>query len=392
MNKEIPFISPKDGESFEDYKLRVYTLKDSGELDITWVEMAKLFEQTFGIARCDTTWMRDSRKMLSNQDLPDINSVKEAILEYKKERYKVSDERTQNNALIRRMAREETIKEIALETAREMSSKKILSNYTPQITNINQEAILQISDWHYGIEIDNFWNKFNTEECVNRVSTLLYHTKKYLMANPVKKIHVVNLGDLIAGRIHSQIRLQSRYDVVTQTLHVAEMLAEFLTELSSIAPVEYYDCLDNHSRVEPNKAEHLDLESLARIIPWFLSYRLEGSNIKIHVNTINEDIITFNALDGKYAIGGVHGHKDRPGKVVDNLTMMTKIDFDLILTAHLHHFSCDEKNETVVVSNGSLMGTDSYAVDLRLSSTPSQNIIIVNDKTVVNDIHRVVLN
>ena len=392
MNKDIAFIAPKDNESFGEYKRRIYILKNSGELDITWDQIAKLFEQNFGISRSDTTWRRDSKKMLSQESPSDAESIKELLLEFRKERYKISDERTQNNALIRRMAREETIKEIALETAKEMSSKKILPKYTPQITNINQEAILQISDWHYGIEIDNFLNKFDPDECVKRVALLLEHSKQYFIKNPVKKIHVVNLGDLIAGRIHSQIRLQSRYDVITQTLHVAELLAEFLTELTSIAPVEYYDCLDNHSRVEPNKSEHLDLESLARIIPWFLRYRLENSNVNININPINEDIITFNVLDGKYAIGGVHGHKDRPGKVVDNLTMMTKIDFDLILTAHLHHFSCDEKNETIVVSNGSLMGTDSYAVDLRLSSIPSQNIIIVNDKTVVNDIHRVVLN
>jgi predicted phosphodiesterase len=71
---------------------------------------------------------------------------------------------------------------------------------------------------------------------------------------------------------------------------------------------------------------------------------------------------------------------------------MTKQNFDLILTAHLHHFNADEKNEIVIVSNGSLMGTDQYAKDLRLSSIPSQNLILVTDKSVVDYIHRVILN
>lgn len=393
LNKEFPFVTPQEGESFDDYKVRVYLLKQRGEIDLTWIQIAEMFKQTFGIAKHDTTWLRDSQRTLSAHNNLQVDNIEEIILTIKKERCKLADERAQNNAYIRRLSREETIKEIAIEAAKEMSSKKVLPTYdTLVFTNKNQEAIIQISDWHYGIEIDNFLNRFDPEECVKRVAMLLEHAKTYLNMKHVRKIHVVNLGDLIAGRIHSQIRLQSRYDVVTQTLHIAEILAEFLTELSSIAPVEYYDCLDNHSRIEPDKTQHLDLESLARIIPWFLRYRLENNNIHINVNSINEDIITFNVLDGKYVVGGVHGHKDRPQKVVDNLTMMTKIDFDLILTAHLHHFSCDEKNETVVVSNGSLMGTDSYAIDLRLSSTPSQNIIIVNDKTVIDDIHRVVLN
>ena len=102
--------------------------------------------------------------------------------------------------------------------------------------------------------------------------------------------------------------------------------------------------------------------------------------------------MTFKVLDGKYCVGGVHGHKDRPGKVVENLTLMTKIKFDLILSAHFHHFSADEKNETLVVSNGSLMGVDKYAMDLRLTSKPTQNIMLVDDKSVLADIHRVVLD
>ena len=51
------------------------------------------------------------------------------ILDFKKERVKISDERTQNNAYIRRLAREDTIIEIAKSTAKEMSSKKILDTY-----------------------------------------------------------------------------------------------------------------------------------------------------------------------------------------------------------------------------------------------------------------------
>ena len=71
---------------------------------------------------------------------------------------------------------------------------------------------------------------------------------------------------------------------------------------------------------------------------------------------------------------------------------MTHEHYDLVLTAHLHHFSADEQNETLVVSNGSLMGTDTYAANLRLSSKASQNLIIVTDDSVAEAIYRIVLN
>jgi predicted phosphodiesterase len=154
--------------------------------------------------------------------------------------------------------------------------------------------------------------------------------------------------------------------------------------------IEYYDCLDNHSRLEPIKSDSLDLESLTRIIPWFLKERLaiyEGINI--NSNTYDEDIIDFTVLG--YRVAGVHGHKDKSNKVVEGLTLLTKEHFDLILTAHYHHFSCDERNETLVVSNGSLMGTDNYAKNLRLCSKPSQNLIIVTNESVADYIKRIPL-
>ena len=71
---------------------------------------------------------------------------------------------------------------------------------------------------------------------------------------------------------------------------------------------------------------------------------------------------------------------------------MTKENFDLILTAHLHHWAGDETNRTIQISNGSLMGTDSYAKDLRLDAQPSQNIIIATRDSVCDYIRRVPLD
>lgn len=132
----------------------------------------------------------------------------------------------------------------------------------------------------------------------------------------------------------------------------------------------------------------MDLESLARIIPWYVKTRL-GDSIKIHENEFGEDIITFNCMG--YNIVGVHGHQDKPCQVVDSLTLMTHRHYDLVCTAHLHHFSADEKNETMVVSNGSILGTDTFAKNLRLSSRASQNLIIVSDESVCECIYRIIL-
>jgi hypothetical protein len=414
--KVIPMIETnielQNNETLEEYINRVLLLKALGRVQYTWETLSNIiFEQT-GIDKDESTWRKRAKVLLLNSsnikaqdpsvneessaasEQPTVDEMREVLFEYQKERYKMSDVNTQTRAYMRRIAREETIKEIALEAAKQVGSIKILKPYSPidYYTNSKNEAILQLSDWHYGIDVNNFWNVFNPEICVERVAALKNEVIHFCKMFGVRKLHVVNLSDLIAGRIHSTIRLESRCDVITQTIKVAEILAEFLTDISDEdIKIEYYDCLDNHSRLEPIKAESLDLESLVRIIPWYLKTRLEYQNVTIHENVFSDDIITFKVLDGKYTVGGVHGHKDKPGKVVDSLTLMTKINYDLILTAHYHHWSGDEKNETLVLSNGSLMGTDAYAKDLRLSSKPSQNITLVTEKSVMDYVHRIVL-
>ena len=47
----------------------------------------------------------------------------------------------------------------------------------------------------------------------------------------------------------------------------------------------YYDCDDNHSRVEPNKKESIALETLTRITHWYLVSRFENRpDVTIHNN------------------------------------------------------------------------------------------------------------
>lgn len=413
MNNKYGFLTPNPNETFDEFRQRAYRLKYAGDLRLNWYDIAEMFGELFGVFRDESVWRKEAKRLyiadIATQCDPDTNDSNGCVtnaphlntdteayrqyLEIRKERVKASDERIQTNAYIRQLAREETLKEIALEVAQEMSSKKLLNPPVamPRMKSEN-EGILQISDWHYGIMVNNHWNRFSPEICRARVSALLAETIDFCEKFNVSTLHLVNLSDLICGRIHLQLRIESRIDVVTQTIEVSEILAEFINTLTENGiRVEYYDCLDNHSRVEPDKKSSLDLESVARFIPWYLKARLtDNPLVNINDNEYDDDIVTFTTKG--YRIGGVHGHKDKPSRVVENLTLMMKENFDLILTAHLHHFSCDEQNEVTVVSNGSLMGTDDHSKDLRYTSKPSQNLILVSEKNVVDYIHRVVLD
>lgn len=399
-----------NAETDEEYEIRICSLKD--KYDLSWDEIAAIINAELGQnytesryrkmwkAYClgvkNTTGERKHRIRINseeaetidekNTDLPDYIQQK---LEIQKERVKVSDERVQVNAYIRSLAREENIKEIALKCAQEMNSKKILE--APKIIDSYGEnaAILQLSDIHYGLVVDNYWNKYDPDIAKNKISQLRDRVIKYCQFHDVSDLYVTELGDAIAGRIHEPIKYQSRFDVITQIMEISEIISEMLIDLAKYFNIHYYCCLDNHSRLEPNKKAALDLESLSRIIPWYLKERV-GDFVEINDNKYGEDIITFKCKG--FNIAGCHGDKDAPIKIVENLSLMTKENFDMVLTAHLHHFSADERNQTLVISNPSILSTDDYAKNLRLSSKSAQNLIIVSDENVMECLYRIVLN
>lgn len=385
----------KDNETEQEYKIRCFQEKNN--FGVTWQDLADILNCQLKKNYSPDAYRKQYtryKKTLEDLDQEDyVNDLNELLMEMKKERVKLSDERTQNNSYIRKLAREETLKEIALEYAKVMEKKPLL--YEPVILDDkytspdkNREAILLLSDWHYGIDVNNYINTYNPSICKSRVSELLEKVYNIIVKEKISKLHVVNLSDLICGRIHMGLRLQSRIDVITQTMDVAEILAEFLSYLSKITKIEYRDVLDNHSRLEPNKAESLELESLVRIIPWYLKERLKkDSNICFPDNYNDDDILAFQVCGNN--IAAVHGHKDKPTKVIDNMIVMTGRLNDLVLTAHLHHFSAEEEHECVRISNGSLMGTDDYAKDLRLTSKPSQTMIICTSKNVTECIYKI---
>ena len=318
-----------------------------------------------------------------------------------KERVKLKDERNQINSILRRITREETLKEMVHDSISLIDEKFKLNPPKPDVlyklnkNNVEEHrhAILQLSDVHYGAIIDNYWNKYNPEICKSRLEQLRDKVIVNCKKNMVSKLYIANLGDLISGRIHAQLRINSRMDVVTQTQQISELIAEFIADLSHYIPeIEYYDCLDNHSRIEPIKENSLSLESLARFTAWYLKERLkEFKNVKIvDTNKFAPDIINFEVLGHK--IIAVHGDKDKPTNVIQHLSLMTHDHYDLVLTSHRHHFSADEVNQTLLLSNGSVMGTDEYAEKLRLNAYPSQNLIIVSKENIMDTFYRIVLN
>ena len=360
---------------------------------LTWKDIQNIANSELNLNYSES-WYRKNIKLLtdvSSENSEEDNS-NDALRKVMMKRAELADLVASNSAYIRKLSREQTIKDIAHDYAQTMAKAKPLLQLKPCSNEYSgKEGILLISDWHYGLVCDNAWNKFDPIICKARVSKLLSETINLIEQHRIEKLTVLDLSDLIAGRIHTQIRIESRFDVITQTMDVAEILAEFLQELSIHCPIDFYSSLDNHSRLEPNKKESMDLESLTRIIPWYLIERMSlNGRINVCGNEFGEDIITCNVLG--HDIIAVHGDKDSPLNALEKLSLFTRKQYSMVCMAHRHHMFLEEQFESMVVSNGCLVGVDTHSHNMRLRSKPSQTFIVVTKNNVTHSINRIILD
>lgn len=328
---------------------------------------------------------------LTEDNTEDEDTIKH-IYELKKEKMQMADYRNEVNRMYRRMAREDSIKEIAHNAAYIIAKERPFDFHPPILPSVmaTKAGILCLSDWHYGAVIDSTYNKYDPAVCQHRLFRLVEQVHKRMKENECTELHVFNLGDLVSGIIHTQIRINNRVDVITQIMRVSELLANMLEAFAEVYKVHYYSTMDNHSRIMPEKKDSLDCESLCRITDWYVMERCHGLGITFHNNEFGDDIVTANVLGHK--IAAAHGDKDTPEKIIQNLTLLTRQPYDLVLTAHRHHFKSEELNDCMMIANGSVMGTDSYAESLRLSNKPSQTFIISTYENVVDTIYKINLD
>ncbi len=378
----------RQDETDIDYKKRIYLYRDL--YGLTWMDIATILNKEFNVNYTADKYRKESYKLL-DADSSEVIKADDKIFEFKKEQVKLNDQRLQINALTRLAAREETFKEIALEVANSISQNKVLDIPDKiQVENTSKKAILCLGDWHYGLDVDLFYNQYDTEIAVQRINTLLNKTIEHISEHGIDDLYVINLGDMISGRIHLPLRINNRIDTVQQTIEISEILAEFLTVLSQYAHVNYISVSDNHSRVEPNKKESLQTESFARIIDWFLHERLSSNNnVEFIDNTFSEDFAVFNVFE--HTVVAVHGDKDPQKGIIDKLNSYLQGHIDLLISAHRHHFTADENNFTEFYCNGSLIGQDQYSSDLRLNSKPSQLLFICTPENFSEVIYKIKL-
>lgn len=294
-----------------------------------------------------------------------IAKIEEKKKEEYKERVRLQDARREYNKALRVEARFDSLVDIMKDEI--ASLPDIMFGYNGIERHTGVKAALLVSDLHYGATSDNVLNLYNVEVCKVRMQTLLDKTIHYCTIHHVDELFVNLGGDLVSGLIHVSGRVEQEEDVITQTMQVAELLSQFISKLSQKIPsIKVVAVQGNHSRVSADKHQDFYPENFERIVFEYISNRLGTAVIRNGL----EDWVAYNIGDRKVFLE--HGDKSTISSVRDQAVNVLGYVPDDIFIGHFHHMEVIDKQGTDIVVNGSVMGTDSYAMKHRLHTKPYQ--------------------
>ena len=376
-----------DGETQDQYFYRICKMKDI--LGFTWPQMAEIFNKEFGTDYGDTSyrkkWAAFESIFTANEDklvegkayLEEIKAATDELYKIKKQ---VADQRREYNKLRTSDARADHLTEKLIEVAHTLSLNNY-DNFTfENKRSEDHEAVLFLTDWHYGMITDNIWNTYNTDICKQRIKILFDKVVSNLLTHHVSKLHIVILGDLVHGGIHNSARVASEENVCEQLMHVAEILALFINALSAyVDDVDVYSTYGNHARTIQDKKDSIHSDNMERIIPWWLKQRLRNHQ---RINVIDSEYYEFIYLNVLgYNICCTHGDLDGNLKnigVTINTLFSKKYGktIDYTFNGDKHHLEAFEGFDIESTLVGSLCGSDEYANNRRLYSNPMQTLCI----------------
>lgn len=389
----------KKGESPEKYIWRMCMMHDSPSVDgkLGWDEIAdainkELFgddtDKYYGESKYRKEFQSakrfyDAGVFDGKLDEDHLRILQMQNNDIYKEKVLLSDERREYNRMRTADARIERLHAEIINAAKSLNKEIPLLYEARGIPSyINKEAVLCLSDWHYGMVTDNIWNKYNTNICRERVAKLRAYVKDALLINSIRKLHIVLLGDAAHGAIHNGCRVQAEENTCDQLMHVSEIIARLINDLSSyVESVDVHSCYGNHLRTVQKKDDSVHSDNMEKIIPWWIKERLKENT---HVTVIDSPYYEFT----KFSVCGrniccVHGDLDTFKDLGVTLNMLFSKRFgetiDYTISGDKHHLEELERYGIESILVRSLCGTDDYANGKRLYGKAGQTLIIFND-------------
>lgn len=394
-----PFVNPKyerrEGEADFDYGLRLIEIKvEQKPDDLDWEDIV----EAVGLD-CHRDSLRKAasvtpysgyavaqyfKRKFAAADKPNqdeyLGELDFKIMEMRKETKRFYDQRREFHKLVDRLGREENLEDRLVDAAIALNEQLPLRvDKNICYTYDDNEAILVFADWHYGMKTDNIWEKFNTEVCRNRVERLVETAVERIRLHRCRRLHILLLGDMAHGAIHTSARVASEELVCDQVMQVSEIIAQAVNALADeVEKTVVHATYGNHLRTVQNKNDSIHADNMERLIPWWLEQRLGDRGDVVFPEAEYYEFLYFDVCG--YNICATHGDLDNvknAGRTLNTLFVKKYgSEIDYVILADKHHKEEFEELgiESMIVR--SLCGTDEYANGKRLYSTPGQLMMV----------------
>ena len=309
-------------------------------------------------------------KKLSELDLKEIN--------LKKERIKLQDLRTSINRDIRILARKETLAELIKESIKDLSP--INFKQPEHLYGEENEMVVQISDPHFGLTVNNEFEVYNEDIFLRRLTNYTLQILDIKKKEKINKCHLCFSGDAISGLIHETIVRNNQYGVVDQTKRFSEYASKFIEKLSNhFEEIIVHFVTGNHSRNNENKDKTENKDRYENFILEFIELRTANlKNIKFEKSILDNTIAEF-YIKGHYCCL-VHGDYDNAKTAPSKLLSLLDKKPKMIFLGHKHIFEILTVDKSKVITSGSWVTHDEYCTNHRFTGEPSQTVTIVGDK------------
>lgn len=387
MNK---LYDKKENETDFEYGLRLIKTKvEEKPEDLEWGDIVELLgldihKDTLRKAASVSPYSGYAvLKYFENKEKND-SKTKNDIYQFEQMKIQIRDERNELNKKIRELSRNNQF----IDTFKNIIREEVKPCYTykpKEYVFSKSDMVVMLSDIHYGLKCDNFYNYYDTDIAADRLWKYLDEIRNIQYEKKSETCYLFLGGDLISGNIHTLIRIENMVNVVEQVRQVSKLLSTFVYELSKIfSKVEVYHCPGNHSRVIPKKEDNQKGDYLDSLIPVFIESELQNlGNLVVHTDNVYDDeICTFEVRGHKFV--GVHGHRDSLTNVLTNTTRMIHYIPDGILMGHKHSNGLNTVDKTKVIQCGCLSGVDSHCIEQRYMGVPEQLVFTVTNKKIID--------
>lgn len=382
-------------EKFEK-KLEYFLSKVNRETDLDWIDIVNILgldcsadharKTAYGIKEYHE-YIQAKGKDIGAEEI--YSKLLKKEIDIKKQLSQLSDIRNLVNKETREQQRYESLLDLLKKNIERLNDsdafykqEKLINTKDPM-----KEMIISLSDLHYGLEVHNEWNDYDSTIALNRMNYMIDKSINFGKSNNIQIVHLIVNGDLVNGNIHLTSRLSNRETIAEQVTGVSNLLSYAIKKLSNdFQYVMIHLNSGNHDRICPSKRDNDYDDSYINFIKDYIKIKTENlENVIFDENKYGHDISVFNCCGKK--IVATHGDKISSKQLIPRLTtMFGKVDY--VFRGHVHNDNLESFGNGKVITTASFSGMDRYAQELGLNSRPEQKIIILekdsNDELIYN--------